>query len=178
MWLILQALHQGSLLHSEELHLHELGIATLTACFVNANRDPKKGEPAKPNDFFYFKPRSQDVKLDPVACDVFFSLVSDEQMPAWVVSIAPIEEMRKARGNGAVPKCRAWVRRGIMLLCPRIQGNKVVSPLVFVDGAEGTIDVIDSDSGATRSIFVANKDSETYWQTDVEFDLVKGGVEQ
>lgn len=171
--MILQALHYGAKLRGEELHLQELGIATLTACFVNSNRDPKKGEAAKPSDFWYFSPQENKPRLDPVACDTFFNLVASERMPSWAVSLSPVEEMRSCRANGPIPKTRAWVKRGVLLIAPQINDGQVRVPLAIVDGIKGAIAVIDVDTGATHQVQIWNDNEEAFWVADAEFELIR-----
>ena len=45
----------------------------LTSVLVNVNRDPKKGEPAKPSDFFYFDLKNDGPRI-PSSCADTFSL--------------------------------------------------------------------------------------------------------
>lgn len=168
----MDALKYGSKLQQEQLHLAELGISTLTACFVNSNRDPKKGESAKPSDFWYFTPKDDGDKLDPVAADTFFNLVSDEKMPSWALGIAPVDKLRSSRGNGSIPSLRAWRSAGVLLIAPKISGGYLKVPLALVDGVEGKVSVIDADSGVCSSVFIPNAKKETFWQADVEFQLV------
>lgn len=171
-WLILQAIEHGSKHRSEQLHLEELGISTLTACFVNANRDPKKGEPAKPSDFWYFASQAFQDKIDPVVADTFFALVAEEKIPSWAVALAPIEKLRASRGNGSnISGARAWMRKGVLLLAPRIRGTSVVAPLALVDGVQGNSNVIDIDSGVCREVLIPNSKGEAFWLKDAEFEL-------
>lgn len=173
-WLILQALSIGAKFQREQSHLDELGIATLTAVLVNCNRDPKKSEPAKPSDFWYFTPQDeQEPRLDAVAADAFFSLVQSERMPSWCVAIAPVDRLREVRANGPVPKCRAWVKKGVLLITPRIEDGVVKVPLAIVDGVAGSTSVIDVDSGATRQVIIPNDKGEAFWVADAEFQLVE-----
>lgn len=168
----MDALKHGSKLQQEQLHLAELSLSTLTACFVNSNRDPKSGVPAKPSDFWYFTPKDDGDKLDPVAADTFFSLMADEKMPSWALAIAPVDELRSSRVNGSIPKFRAWMRRGVILIAPKISDGVVKVPLVIVDGVEGRVAVIDADSGVVAEVFIPNAKKETFWQADVEYQLV------
>lgn len=169
----MDAIAKNSKLRTEELHLGELGISTLTSIFWNANRDPKKGEPVKASDFWHFPPQlDKSERISGIACDTFFSLVEDEKMPSWAVAIAPIDLLRQGKKNGEIAKCRAWMRKGVLLVSPQIKGDKVLAPLALVDGIEGQIAVIDSDTGTAREIFVANAKKDTYWATDVEFQLI------
>lgn len=159
-------------MHQEQLHQEELGIATLSALFVNSNRDPKKGEAAKPSDFFYHKPNTEEDKISPTACATFFSLVNDEKMPSWAVALAPVDKLRVGKDDGAVVSVRAFVARGVLLLAPIAVGNKVKVPLAIVDGVNGSTILRDVDSGTTYKISILNPRMETYWIKDVEFDLL------
>lgn len=172
-WLILQALHYGAKLHQEQLHQEELGIATLSALFINCNRDPKKGEAAKPSDFFYHKPSSDEDKISPTACATFFSLVSDEKMPSWAVAIAPIDKLRIGKDDSTQAPVRAFVARGVLLIAPIVAGDKVKVALALVDGVNGALALRDIDSGETLKLLIPNPKQETYWVKDVEFDLVE-----
>lgn len=157
----------------EELHLGELGISTLSSLFVNANRDPKKGEPAKASDFFYFTPQTEESeKINAIACDTFFSLIADDKMPSWAVAIAPVSILRSSRINGKVPKCRAWMSKGVLLIAPVITGDKLFVPLAIIEAATGQVSVIDVDTGTAREIFIANAKKETYWATNIELQLI------
>lgn len=164
----------GAKLRQEELHLQELGIATLSSIFVNANRDPKKGEPAKPSDFFYFKPIEDSKKISAIAADTFFSLVAEERMPSWAVSLAPVEKLRQYRANVTPPSTKAWVKRGVMLIAPQLNGTKVKVPLALVDGVSGAISLIDIDAGVAYKVLIENPKNESYWASDVEFDILGG----
>ncbi|MGL5923090.1 hypothetical protein [Chroococcidiopsis sp.] len=169
----MDAIAANAKLRTEELHLGELGISTLSSIFVNANRDPKKGEPAKPSDFFYFTPQVDErEKISAIASNTFFALVEDEKMPSWAVALAPIDRIRKSKNGNDVPKCRAWMRKGVMLIAPQIKGDKAIAPLALIDGVEGQVSVIDIDTGTARDIFVANAKNEAYWAINVEFQLI------
>lgn len=150
----------------------ELGIATLSALFCNANSDPKKGKPASPSDFFYHKPIAPVDQISPVACATFFSLVTDEKMPSWAVGIAPIEKLRSGKDSGKIHKERGYIARGVLLLAPHIEGSKVKVPLALVDGVSGATTLRDVDSGVAHRLFIPNAKGETYWIKDIEFDLL------
>lgn len=156
------------------MHLQELGIATLSSIFVNANSDPKKGEPAKPSDFFYFKPQDDSEKISAIASDTFFSLVAEEKMPSWAVSLAPVEKLRIARANGSPASTRAWIKRGIMLIDPHVVGTVVQVPLALIDGVGGDLSLIDIDTGTTYKVRLDNPKAQSYWATDVELELTGG----
>jgi hypothetical protein len=137
--LILQALHYGAKLAQEELHLQELGIATLTACFVNSNRDPKKSQPAKPQEFFYFWQKPEDEAQIPAAvASVFFELLAANLVPSWVVAAAPIDKLRKAKPQSSikVSGVRALVGDGVFLLLPSINEGVVKSRLAIVEDSK------------------------------------------
>lgn len=168
----MDALKHGSKLQKEHLHLGELGISTLTACFVNSNRDPKSGNAAEPSDFWHFTPKDDRDKLDPVVADCFFSLIADEKLPSWALAIAPVDQLRSSRVNGSIPTCRAWIRRGVMLVAPKISDGVIKVPLAIVDGVEGEVAVIDADSGVVHQVFIPNAKKETFWQADVEYELI------
>ena len=159
-------------MHAEELHLAELGIATLTSCFVNANRDPKSS-PAKPKDFFYFdKPEGSDgVKISSSCANAFFSLVKDELMPAWVVALAPIEKLNAARNGDRVSKPRAWIGEGVLLLLPRVNEEKVEFTLGFVNEAVGSVEVRDVDAGVTF-VLELPENGDSMWILDGEFNII------
>ncbi|MHC5823988.1 MAG: hypothetical protein ACYT04_51170, partial [Nostoc sp.] len=79
------------------MHLAELGIATLTSCFVNSNRDPKS-EPAKPTDFFYFTPADDEGdRINSTAANAFFALADAGLLPGWCVAIAPLDKLVKSK---------------------------------------------------------------------------------
>lgn len=171
-WLILQALEHGAKLQMEVLHHQELGIATLTSCFINANRDPKKGEPSKASDFFYFKPQSKTIKVSSQACDIFFALTKANKMPPWVVAIAPMDVLRANKGNGKpLPgRVRAWMGDGVLLIMPTIENGMVRSPIAFVSGKRhGDLSLRDVDSGTVFR--VQFPPGERRWVKEAEFAI-------
>lgn len=169
MSLILQALHWGSKLHQEELHLAELGISTLSALFVNANRDPSKGKAAEATDFHYFKSREYAIASE--TADAFFSLAKDGVIPDWVMGLAPIDKLREAKGDGTYSKPRAWIGDGVMLVCPRVRGDVVECQVAIVEHEGGVVDLKDPDSGKHWAIELA--EGEARWVLDAKFDLIK-----
>lgn len=151
-----------------QLHLEELGLASLCALFVNANRDPKKGKPAKPSDFYRFE--LQDGKIPAYACDAFFSLVKDNLMPGWVLAIAPLEEMRNLRKFDSYPRPRVWIGDGVMLICPQFLSDRVIAPLAIVNAAQGIIQLADPDSDQIYNVLIEGQQEEcaVYWEQDFE----------
>ncbi|HYX18046.1 MAG TPA: hypothetical protein VE944_27520 [Nostoc sp.] len=99
------------------MHLAELGIATLTSCFVNSNRDPKS-EAAKPSDFFYFTPAEDEgMSISPDAANAFFALADAGKLPGWCVAIAPVDKLAKSRTSAPCTPV-VWVGEGVVLLMP------------------------------------------------------------
>lgn len=171
-WLIMQALEYGQKLTLEQLHFQEMGTATLSALFVNANRDPKKGQPAKPGDFFYFASAEKEngPKIPAAACDAFFSLITEHRLPSWVLDIAPIEGIRKHKGSGRYPKPRAWIGDNLLLILPRVEDGMVTAALAFCNGAVGGVELHDVD---TDTPFYLNlPKSQIAWSLDAEFELI------
>jgi hypothetical protein len=117
------------------LHLQELGISTLTACFVNSNRDPKKGEPAKPSDFFYFTCAEDAAQIPASAANSFFSLADNGLLPNWVVALAPIEKLVAARTHHAPPELRALIGEELIVLCPSIEGG-IIKGAIAITGED------------------------------------------
>jgi hypothetical protein len=175
-WLILQALEYGAKLHSEQLHLQELGIATLSALFANANRDPKKGMPASPSDFFYFSREERpEVEIPALACDIFFALIAEEKLPEWVLNIAPIENLRKCRSKNPpakFPRPRVWVGDDLVLILPRVDSAKEVSAMLSFNN--GTCEVVElQDIDTDTSFFLRfSEPSEAMWSLDAQFERV------
>ncbi|MBD2018665.1 hypothetical protein H6F43_00510 [Leptolyngbya sp. FACHB-36] len=173
-WLILQALEHGAKLRQEELHMAELGIAQLCALFVNANRDPKKGEPAKAKDFCHFTPKESEIQINGAACDAFFSLAPDEKLPAWALALAPVDKLKAQRKNRPAPKPRAWASEDeVLLILPRVKGDRAVCSLAFVgENVSGLVTLADVDSGTEFAIEVPT--GKPRWIVDAEFDVAGG----
>jgi hypothetical protein len=129
----LQSLHYGAKIAREELHLQELGISTLTACFVNSNRDPKKGEAAKPSDFFYFNLQEDAINISASAANAFFSLADAGLLPNWAVALAPIEKLVSARNHHAPPALRAIISDSLVIICPHVDGEIIRGALAFTN---------------------------------------------
>ena len=152
--------------------MHELGIATLSALFANANRDPKKGQPASPKDFFYFQ-REEDngPKIPAVVCDIFFSLIADGLLPGWALGIAPIELLRSQRSKKPViRKPRAWVSEDLILVLPKVEGKQVTAAMAISNSASRFVVLQDVDVG-TEFILNLPESGEVMWSLDPEFDL-------
>lgn len=166
---VLQALDQGQRLRRQDAHLNELGVATLTSCFVNANRDPKKGKPAKPADFFYF---AGSDALNPAIANAFFSLINDKQIPAWVVHAAPIDLLRQAKTDGIHPKRkRMLLGEGVAIFCPEIEKKQIYSDFAIFNDAEwGWVTVTDVDTEASYEVFLIPAEHEQQYCRDLTLD--------
>jgi hypothetical protein len=153
------------------LHLQELGIATLTSCFVNANRD-SKSDPAKPKDFYYFQAQQEvdRIVIPAIACDTFFALIKDGKMPGWVVPLVPVDKLEAGRKRGEVGKPRAWVGEGVILIAPRVQGEQVIAAIAVTEAVEGTVTLTDVDTDETFEIEIP-PNTEHCWILDADFNL-------
>lgn len=166
---VLQALDQGQRLRRQDAHLNELGVATLTSCFVNANRDPKKGKPAKPSDFFYFAGTDA---LNPAIANSFFSLINDKLMPAWVVHAAPIDILKQAKTDGVhVKRRRMLLGEGVAVFCPDIEEKKIYSDFaVFNDAPWGWQWLKDVDTEHEYEVFVVPSEYDTQYCRDLRLN--------
>lgn len=157
---VFQALEQGQRLKRQDAHLAELGVATLTSCFVNANRDPKKGQAAKPADFFYF---ANSDSLDPAIADSFFSLIDDKLLPSWVVHAAPIDLLRQSKGITRPTKNRCLIGDGVAIFCPVIGDMDIDSAFaVFNEAETGWQVVMDIDSDKDYTVFILSDYDQQY----------------
>ena len=163
---VLQALEKGQQLRRQDAHLNELGMATLTSCFVNANRDPKKGKAAKPSDFFYF---AGGDSLDPAIASSYFSLIPDKLMPPWAVHAAPLELLKQSKVEGVPPrKRRALIGKGVALFAPEVGEKEVFTDFAVFSNADwGWCTVEDVDTEETFEVFVIPSDHEQQYCRDL-----------
>ncbi|MHC5779708.1 MAG: hypothetical protein ACYTXP_38940 [Nostoc sp.] len=125
----------------------ELGIATLTSCFINSNRDPKSVA-AKPTDFFYFTPADDEgEKISSTAANAFFALADAGLLPGWCVACSPLDKLVASRDKREMVNPVIWVGEGLVLIMPVVEQGLVRFPLGFVDSVSG--DVI-TDGGVVR----------------------------
>lgn len=119
-YVIFQALEYGHRFYKEDKHCNELGVATLTSYFVNANKDPKKGSRVTPSDFFFFKSEGTS-DINPDVAATFFSLINDGLIPDWGVASTPIKEFGALRDRGRVTKFRAMKSPScnLLVICPQ-----------------------------------------------------------
>ena len=174
--MILEAIEQGQKLRQEQLHLEELSISTLTACYINSKRDPKKGQLTSPSDFWYFYDTDCQVEIPGVVADAFFSLIADNLLPGWVLGVLPVEQLRKAKRGMPVPSPRAYAGSGVLLLAPSLQIINGVQSLKCVvaaieGGVSGSVLVTDIDNPDTA--FLINIPSpERQWILQAELELL------
>lgn len=163
---VLQALEQGQKMRRQDAHMGELGVATLTSCFINANRDPKKGQPAKPSDFFYF---SQSETLDPAIANAFFSLITDKKLPPWIVHASPIDLLRQSKTTGYHAKQnRLWLGNGVAIFRPEVNEKELFTDFAVFSGEEwGWQKVTDVDTGKTLEVFVIPSEYEQQYCRDL-----------
>ena len=152
--IIFQALEYGHRFYKEDLHYQELGMATLTSYFVNANKDPKKGSGVTPSDFFYFKPDASS-DIDANVATTFFSLIKEQLIPNWAVSLIPIKEMMALKDKGRIVKLRGFigVDCNILALCPSIDSAKLFC---------GFLTISEVDRGEHPSMVLQSIDNPDY----------------
>ena len=152
------------------MHLGELGIATISALFINANRDPKKSDPAKPSDFFYFQPIEQKIQINAIAAETFFALTKEEKLEQWAVGIAPLKELSAARNYGKLrTRDRALIGQDALLINPTYKDGKVYSAFAIFQ-SDGNLWVSDTDTGDRLCIVVPQGASR--WCTDESFEVL------
>lgn len=170
LYLIYQALEWADKLEKEVLFKQELGVASLSALFANANRDPKS-DPFKPQQFCHWLPEVEAEKRIPAAaCDAFFSLINDGLMPAWAVPLCPIEQLKSNSINAPVKRPRALIGEGVLLLVPEFVGRVVTAQFALIDGVEGVIDLKDPDTGKWHAVELPREDC---WIIEAEFPLIE-----
>lgn len=169
----MQAVESANKLIQEEKHLDELGMSTLVACFVNANRDPKKGEPAKPSDFFNFsRDRFNEVSIPTVAADAFFSLVKDKKMPGWVIPIAPIEKLTRSRTGLNAPKFRTLVADGAIIFAPVEKAGSIHAPLAIISEVSGVVKFHNPDTKEIYLLRIPAQEFANAWVLDSDFEVL------
>lgn len=170
----MQALEWGEKLFSEQLHYQELGVATLTACFINANRDPDKSSPASPEEYCYFKPAEINL-ISPIAAGIFFQLIEEEIMPGWVIPVAPIDRLEKAsRGQTTIPPI-AWLAKEVEILFinPMVHEDRVQVPMGFIGDRVVPGEIEFKDINTKKEFVVSINFSESNaWFTENHFYLV------
>jgi hypothetical protein len=167
----MSALASAEELERERLHREELGIAGLTSLLYNIKRDPDKSEALSADSFCHFKPVNPDIPPATV-CDAYFSLCRDFKIPAWAVSLAPIQQLRAGQRNGNVPMPRALIGEGVVILLPKLKGGKIHTPYAMVDeGATGRVVVSDVDYPENQFTVLVPAKWELSLITDDVFEL-------
>lgn len=126
--MIEQAIAEGEALAKESLHLQELAVAQLTAFYFNSQK--AKPPYGKVEDFCFFKERTMH---PPEVYIAFQSLLQEQKVPSWSVSILPASEMEATKVIGKPPKIRLFSAPGIFILAPKIDGKYIESPMAAFD---------------------------------------------
>lgn len=95
--IIFELIEYGSLLRREDLHYQEYGTATLTACFVNSNRDLKKYPAAKPEEYFHFRRLTKESKMSGYVPQLLFTRTTAGTCHPWILSYIPLDAIREAK---------------------------------------------------------------------------------
>lgn len=169
----MQAIEYGTKLKKEDLHLSELGISSLIACFVNANRDPKKSKPANPSDFYYFQSKEDDgVVISDRCANAFLGLIKDKKMPGWVVPLSPIEKIEQSKSNlNYQLQNRALIGEGIAIFCYQVHLDTIYAELSVFDNCDRITIVTDIDSQQSYKIVIPDLPFETFWQLNTEVKI-------
>lgn len=138
--------------------MYELPISQMAALYANSKRS-EKSKVFKPSDFCLFNPpEGEEMKIPSMVADAFFSLLADNKMPGWVLGIAPLDKLRESKKDNIVPRPRAWIGTGVLILLPVIDDDLVESPFVLLDDSpNGEIEVRDVDSGTPFKLHIVNK---------------------
>lgn len=118
----------------QELHLQELGLATLTAITVNCHKSAKS-RPSKPSEFFYFA--SDELLLPSAICNGFWLLAQRGLIPNWAIQIAPVEDLKTGRSNAPTKEPAFWIGEQIVLIAPEVWDQEVSAPLALIDCSDG-----------------------------------------
>lgn len=169
---VLQAIKYGQRFRRQDAHMDELGIATLTSCFINANRDPKKGKPAKASDFFYF---AGDDTLDPAIANAFFSLIPDKLLPSWVVHASPIDLLKRSKTNGSHPRRRrVLLGDGVAIFAPEVTVDAIYSDFAVFNSADwGWTWIEDVDTKDRFEVFVEPPEYDQQYSRDLTLERRK-----
>lgn len=133
---VLSAWRELQRIKRDELALAELPVAALAALTANINRDPKKGQPFKPQDFALFGQEQQPkAQLPPEVAATALALRHEGKAPpillaAWHAILASATDQAK------VPSVRALASDDgrVWVLCPVWEGKNVRGGLVGVTG--------------------------------------------
>ncbi|MBD2570050.1 hypothetical protein [Anabaena lutea] len=94
-------------------------------------------------------------------------------MPSWVVRLSPFEEIEKAKDkDGRIASPRMWMRRGLALICPRVENGKLIAGMAIIDDNApfGEVEVFDVDTNESHVIYVPEGIQEAYL-LDVRWSL-------
>ena len=104
-------------------------------------------------DFCLFKAEGESL-IPPEICDTFLKLIDDNNIPSWAISLAPLEEIQKGKGNGRIVYPRLWMCRGLALVTPRIEEGVLTAGIVLAedDHPVGEVEVWDVDTQKSYQI--------------------------
>lgn len=106
--------------------------------------------------------------------DTFFSLIDDHRLPGWVVPLAPVEDLSKARSGGRVCTPRALIGDGLLLVAPTFERGWVRSPLGFLAETPNglSVELMDVDSGQSFWITLPTGLEANVWMVGIQFLLM------
>lgn len=125
--------------------MREVNIATLTACFVNANKD-NKTPPVKPSDFYYFDNKKENNYPYEIS-QIYHSLRINESLPSWFLGLLDLDKIEPYDADYVVSYPRVLITKGLIILNPTLEESHIVGGAVFVDDFSETIaELIDFDT--------------------------------
>jgi len=161
-WLILDALKRGEKRVQQDLHLQELPVASMHHALRMVNGDDK----TKMKDLCFFMDKDEDKgpQIEAAAANAYFSLRQEGKIGSWAIFMH--KELLAARNDDPMPKLRALLGNGIVILAPKVRGDVLYCPVVLVQGqlSGQVVEVRDPDSPAT------------YWVKVSALDTPGGGV--
>jgi hypothetical protein len=117
-----------------------MGLSVLTSAFYNSNRG-KDSQPVKAEDFQHFGKILENMepsKFSASLCKTFEALNKAGLLPPWAITIAPIDELRKGfSSTAAAHHPGAWIAPGVVILAPKVELDRLFSPLILVDEIAG-----------------------------------------
>ena len=141
------------------MHKYELPIARNTQVYVNSQRT--KPPYARELDFCFFTPPDQAL-IPAETCDTFFSLVEDGTMPAWVIALAPVDELEKNKQDKPTQRPRLWMSLGLALIAPKSNGEYVNVGMAIMDAGSiktGVVTVWDADSDEAIDVIIESTEN-------------------
>ena len=185
---ILNALKYGEKFLREDRHAAEIGTAVLTALTINMNRDPKSSAPpTKPKAFFHFRSLEEDTGISKEAARAFFDLANSGDLPPWALQQVhkDLDDFAKLEDNTLpVPKDRALVGKGCLIIAPKIINDEVHSSLVIWENPAEYIELVKVEEtrhtyvdAVTKTIVIKSEMNEAFtgYSTGNYFDIIENG---